>query len=216
MKYEAAIICDLEWGDSEEEVIVNEEENESNVDADVEENTEVNEDDGVVETDSQLATRNRVVKTDSQLAIRNRKPPVWMRNYETREGFSEEENEVQLVIVAIVDPIYFEKAVKSEKWRTTMDVEMEAIKKNGTWELIELPKRGKTIGVKWVYKTKLNENEKIEKHKARLVAKGYTQQYGVIFAPLARMETIRFDDCTCSSKKVVHLSIGCEICILTW
>lgn len=59
-----------------------------------------------------------------------------MRNYETRAGFSEEENEVQLVIVAIVDPIYFEEAVKSEKWRTTMDVEMEAIKKNGTWELI--------------------------------------------------------------------------------
>ncbi|KAL0324918.1 UNVERIFIED_CONTAM: Retrovirus-related Pol polyprotein from transposon RE2 [Sesamum radiatum] len=38
------------------------------------------------------------------------------------------------------DPIEFEEAVKSEKWRRVMDVEMEAIQKNKTWELTELPK----------------------------------------------------------------------------
>ena len=61
--------------------------------------------------------------------------------------------------------------------------------------MTDLPKGGKTIGVKWVYKTKFNENGKLEKHKARLVVKGYTQQFGVnyieVFAPVARMETIR-------------------------
>ena len=68
-------------------------------------------------------------------------------------------------------------------------------KKNGTWELTDLPKGGKAIGVKWVYKTKFNEKGEVEKHKARLVAKGYTQQYGVdyteVSALVARMETIR-------------------------
>ena len=68
-------------------------------------------------------------------------------------------------------------------------------KKNGTWELTDLPKGGKAIGVKWVYKTKFNEKGEVEKHKARLVAKGYTQQYGVdyteVFAPVTRIETIR-------------------------
>ena len=67
--------------------------------------------------------------------------------------------------------------------------------RNGTWELTDLPKGGKKIGVKWVYKTKFNENGEVEKHKARLVAKGYTQQFGVdyteVFAPMACMETIR-------------------------
>lgn len=29
----------------------------------------------------------------------------------------------------------------------------------------------KTIGVKWIYKTKCNEDGKVEKHKAMLVAK---------------------------------------------
>ena len=51
------------------------------------------------------------------------------------------------------------------------------------------------IGVKWVYKTKINAEGKIEMHKARLVVKGYKQRkgryYKEIFAPVARMETIR-------------------------
>ena len=49
--------------------------------------------------------------------------------------------------------------------------------------------------MKWIYKTKFNENGEVDKYKARLVAKGYTQQHGVdyteVFAPVARMETIR-------------------------
>jgi hypothetical protein len=49
-----------------------------------------------------------------------------------------------------------------------MDVEMEAIKRNGTWELMELPAGGKKVGVKWVYKTKLNEHGAVDKYKARL------------------------------------------------
>lgn len=76
-----------------------------------------------------------------------------------------------------------------------MDVEIEAIKRNDTWELTELPEGGKKIGVKWVYKTKFNENGEVDKYKARLVVKGYSQQHGVdyteVFAPVARMETIR-------------------------
>ena len=58
-----------------------------------------------------------------------------------------------------------------------------------------MPKGGKSIGVKWVYNTKLNEHGEFDKYKARLVAKGYTQQYGVdyieVFAPVARLDTIQ-------------------------
>ena len=64
-----------------------------------------------------------------------------------------------------------------------MDLEMEAINRNDTWELMKL------------LKTKFNENGEVDKYKARLVAKGYTQQHGIdyteVFAPVARMETIR-------------------------
>ena len=58
-----------------------------------------------------------------------------------------------------------------------------------------MPEGVKTVGVKWIYKTKLNEKGEVDKHKARLVAKGYTQEYGIdyeeVFAPVARLETIR-------------------------
>eukprot|EP00253_Pinus_taeda_P031357 PITA_31357 len=91
------------------------------------------------------------------------------------------------------DPIHFEDAIKEKKWIEAMDEEMNAIKRNKTWDLVELPKGKEVIGVKWVYKTKSNVERKIERHKARLVVKGYKQQYGrdyeETFAPVARMET---------------------------
>ena len=58
-------------------------------------------------------------------------------------------------------------------WREAMKQEIESIESNNTWELTDLPVGCKKIGVKWIYKTKLNEKGEIEKYKAKLVAKGY-------------------------------------------
>lgn len=69
------------------------------------------------------------------------------------------------------------------------------IKKNKTQILVDKPQDGKVIGVKWVFRTKLNVDGSINKHKARLVVRGYVQVFGVdysdTFAPIARMNTIR-------------------------
>ncbi|CAL9024593.1 unnamed protein product, partial [Prunus brigantina] len=46
------------------------------------------------------------------------------------------------------------------------------IEKNGTWELVDRPTKKPVIGVKWVYKTKLNLDGSVQKNKARIVAKG--------------------------------------------
>ena len=43
-----------------------------------------------------------------------------------------------------------------------------------SWVLIDLPAGAKRTGVKWIYKTKLNEHGEVDKYKAHLVAKGYT------------------------------------------
>src|ERR1051325_1727537 len=76
-----------------------------------------------------------------------------------------------------------------------MKEELKSIEKNSTWELVNLQERKKAIGVKWVYKMKANPKGEIVKHKARLVAKGFLQREGIdydeVFAPIARLETIR-------------------------
>ncbi|GAU50271.1 hypothetical protein TSUD_131240 [Trifolium subterraneum] len=94
-----------------------------------------------------------------------------------------------------LDPESYDEASKSKKWRQAIDVEIEAIEANNTWELTDLPNEAKSIRVKWVYKTKYNENGQVDKYKARLVVKGYSQKYGIdyneVFAPVARWETIR-------------------------
>ena len=94
-----------------------------------------------------------------------------------------------------LEPENYEAASKQEVWVKAMQEEIKMIEKNKTWELVDYPKDKEIIGVKWVYKTKLNSDGSIQKHKARLVAKGYSQQYGIdyneTFAHVARLDTIR-------------------------
>ena len=100
-----------------------------------------------------------------------------------------------ICLLADSENITFPEAVKDEKWVKAMNEEIGAIEKNQTWEVAELPKGHKTIGVKWVFKKKMNPKGKVERYKARLVVKGYRQKAGIdydeVFAPVARMETIR-------------------------
>lgn len=76
-----------------------------------------------------------------------------------------------------------------------MKNEINVLKQNGTWKIIEIPKEIKTIGFKWVFKTKLQADETLDKYKARLVAKDYNQikeiNYNETFTPVFRMTTLR-------------------------
>ncbi|KAL9266710.1 Retrovirus-related Pol polyprotein from transposon TNT 1-94-like protein [Drosera capensis] len=87
------------------------------------------------------------------------------------------------------------EALKDERWVQAMETEMNALRKNCTWELIDLPKGKNTIGCKWVYLVKYNEKDEIERYKFRLVAKGYTQIYGIdfqeTFSPVAKLNIVR-------------------------
>ena len=73
-----------------------------------------------------------------------------------------------------------------------MDEEMQALRKNDTWEMGPLLEGKKLIGSRWVYAIKHNSDSR---YKARLIARGYTQSYGVdyheTFAPVAKLNTIR-------------------------
>lgn len=48
-----------------------------------------------------------------------------------------------------VEPTSYSDAARFNDWVEAMKVEIDAIEKNKTWALIELPKDKKAIGVKW-------------------------------------------------------------------
>ncbi|XP_028808524.1 uncharacterized protein LOC114763092 [Neltuma alba] len=61
-----------------------------------------------------------------------------------------------------------------------MKEEIEALERNGTWTLKELPKGKRAIDSKWVYKRKFKPNGTLERNKARLVAKGMQKTFAAI------------------------------------
>lgn len=128
---------------------------------------------------------------------RSRRRHGYLADYVTGEREDVEENLSVMLLMMMTesDPVRFDEAVKDDVWREAMESEIKSIEKNNTWELTALPDGFTPIGVKWVYKTKLNEDGEVDKHKARLVAKGYAQCYGIdyteVFAPVARLDTIR-------------------------
>jgi hypothetical protein len=60
---------------------------------------------------------------------------------------------------------------------------------------VDRPQHKKAIGVKWIFRTKLNFDGFVNKYKAGLVVKGYALMFGVdfseTFALVARLNTIR-------------------------
>ncbi|RLN40738.1 hypothetical protein C2845_PM01G40940 [Panicum miliaceum] len=100
-----------------------------------------------------------------------------------------------LCLVCEGEPSSFAEAEHDAAWRAAMKEEMEAVERNDTWELVDLPRGHRPIGLRWVFKLKKNEAGAVIKHKARLVAKGHVQKpvidFDEVFAPVARMESVR-------------------------
>nr|GEV88719.1 retrovirus-related Pol polyprotein from transposon TNT 1-94 [Tanacetum cinerariifolium] len=68
-------------------------------------------------------------------------------------------------------------------------------KRNKVWTLVPKPYGKTIIGLKWVFKNKIDEEGVVTKNKAILVAKGYIQEEGInydeTFVPVKRLEAIR-------------------------
>lgn len=101
--------------------------------------------------------------------------------------------------VAAIDnieiPRNVQEALQKPEWAAAVTEEVQALVKNGTWEITTIPEGKKPVGCKWIFSVKHNADGSINRYKARLVAKGFTQSYGVdyeeTFAPVAKLNSVR-------------------------
>jgi hypothetical protein len=96
------------------------------------------------------------------------------------------------------EPNTFKQAIRckqSDKWNSSMQEELKALENNRTWEIVPRPKNESIISSRWVFKIKLDNNNKPVRFKSRLVARGFQQQQGVnydeTFAPVVKMKSIK-------------------------
>ncbi|KAG7578912.1 Integrase catalytic core [Arabidopsis thaliana x Arabidopsis arenosa] len=108
-----------------------------------------------------------------------------------------------------IEPRSFREAMAYEVWRNAMGSEIDALQRNHTWDLEELPPDKKALGSKWVFTIKFRSDGTIERHKARLVVLGNHQTEGIdyteTFSPVAKMTTVRmFLDFAAKKNHEVH------------
>jgi hypothetical protein len=94
--------------------------------------------------------------------------------------------------IEAAEPSNYSKAIifaEGNNWMAAMHYEMESFVKNGTWDLVQLPKAKKVVRCKWIFK------RKEERYKARLVSKGYSQipsiDFNDVFSPVVNHSSIR-------------------------
>ncbi|KAL2241040.1 UNVERIFIED_CONTAM: putative mitochondrial protein, partial [Sesamum indicum] len=144
-------------------------------------------------------------EVDTHMPRRSNRPtnkPNWMNDYECYNSKNSSNLHMSHIhscfvenLLSVQEPKDFKQAQEKADWRKAMQEEVNALEKNKTWKVIDLPSDKRAIGCKWLYKVKLNPNGTVERYKARLVAKGYSQvegeDYNDCFAPVAKAVTIR-------------------------
>ena len=82
-------------------------------------------------------------------------------------------------VISGKEPRSFKEAMKDEGWRKSMKHEIQALEKNGTWTMENLPPGKRALGCQWVYRIKYRSDGSVERLKSRLVVFGNHQQEGI-------------------------------------
>ncbi|KAJ1688334.1 hypothetical protein LUZ63_019724 [Rhynchospora breviuscula] len=121
--------------------------------------------------------------------------PYPIAHYVNCNKFSVAHRKFLAAVTTKKEPEHFGEAMKDSNWRKAMQTEIEALERNKTWSIEDLPSEKKAIGCKWVYRIKYNSDGSVERYKARLVVLGNRQVEGIdfkeTFAPVAKMVSVR-------------------------
>ncbi|GBP12712.1 Retrovirus-related Pol polyprotein from transposon TNT 1-94 [Eumeta japonica] len=92
----------------------------------------------------------------------------------------------------------------AEKWKKSIEEELEAHRRNGTWILVNKPENTNIIGSKWVFRVK--DQPTGPRFKSRLCAKGYAQAKGIdykeTFSPSQLLNKFNMENANSNSVPV--------------
>ena len=83
-------------------------------------------------------------------------------NYVTYEALSPSFRAFVASLQAVIVPKDWKEARQDQKWCEAMREELEALRKNKTWELANLPYGKKAVSCKWIFTVKQNPEGKVE------------------------------------------------------
>ena len=96
--------------------------------------------------------------------------------------------------ISKIEPKTVNIALDHSDWVQAMQDELNEFERNKVWRLIPTPKDASVVGLKWVFRNKMDKEGNVIRNKARIVVKGYCQEEGIdyeeTFAPVARLESV--------------------------
>ncbi|GJZ76594.1 retrovirus-related pol polyprotein from transposon TNT 1-94 [Tanacetum coccineum] len=128
------------------------------------------------------------------------------KNSVTNELDSEASSTSTVNFLENVEPKNFKEAVQYPCWIDTIQEEIHKFERLVVWEHVPAPSHSLVIGLKWVYKIKLDAYGEVLKNKARLVAKGYRQEVGIDFEESFAPMDVKIIFLNGELKEVVYVS----------
>ena len=114
-------------------------------------------------THNEIETNESVIEEPQQIALRR---PQRERKSAISNDYVVYLQESELDLRIENDPVTFSQAINSDnadKWLNAMKDELQSMKQNEVWDLVELPKSCKRVGCKWVFKTKRDSYGNLER-----------------------------------------------------
>nr|GEU40614.1 retrovirus-related Pol polyprotein from transposon TNT 1-94 [Tanacetum cinerariifolium] len=97
--------------------------------------------------------------------------------------------------VSTIEPNNVKEDMIDPTWIESMQEELLQFKRMDVWVLVSAPDNILPLTLKWIFKSKHDEEQTVIQNKSRLVVRGYRQEEGLdfeeSFAPVAKMEAIR-------------------------
>ncbi|KAE8683492.1 hypothetical protein F3Y22_tig00111207pilonHSYRG00167 [Hibiscus syriacus] len=102
-------------------------------------------------------------------------------------------------------PLNIHEAIKSPHWRATFHVEIEALRRNGTWTLVKLPEERSVVGCKWLFKLKKNPDGSISSGQiCNVECSPFTSCYEWLAPPGFEQVAADGSPLVCRLKKVLY------------